>query len=640
MTREMGKVLAEARGDVQEGIDIAFLMAGEGRRMFGDTVPSELPDKWAMSIRQPIGVAGIITPWNFPMAIPCWKMMPALVTGNTVVFKPSSDTPHCATLLVELMAEAGFPPGVVNLVTRRGGEVGDAIVENPDVAVISFTGSSTTGSVIAERGRRLKRLSLELGGKNGVVVLADADLDLATDGILWSAFGTTGQRCTAGVAGHRRALRSPILLERLESRARAPAGLGLDQATDVGPLINAGAVDKVAAYVEIGRGRGRALTGGGRATDGDLANGHFFEPTIFAGVRPMDRIGQEEIFGPVLSVIPVADYGEAMMALNQTRYGLSSSIFTRDVNTAFRAMRDFETGIVYVNAGTTGAETHLPFGGWKETGNGHREAGHVALDTYTEWKSIYVDFSGRLQRAQIDLTATGVVEAIRGAARASCCTAGERRHRDPARAPGRPVWAKQTMAHGRSRRARSRRARTRGMSPGASSRRRPGIRHRTAPRSSSVRSPRRAARSSSPGRSKATSTRRRRRATPSRSSGRRGRGAASPSPRSTASSGSRPTRPAAGSRTRRSRSSTGCCPRSGRDLVGARSIGGPWRDGDRRHDRLPGDRSSVDRPGCALRGDVGSRLSPHRRRRSRGAGGHARGGHGRDLRDPRDSSGV
>src|SRR3990170_6673215 len=404
MTREMGKVLAEARGDVQEGIDIAFLMAGEGRRMFGDTVPSELPDKWAMSIRQPIGVAGIITPWNFPIAIPCWKMMPALVTGNAVVFKPSSDTPHCATILVELMAGAGFPPGTVNLVTGSGSAVGNAIVDSPDVPVISFTGSSATGKSIAERaGRRLKRVSLELGGKNGVVVLRDADLDLATDGILWSACGTTGQRCTAcsRVIVERGVLEP--LLERLEARARTlRLGYGLDEAVDVGPLINPGAVEKVASYVDIGRGEGELVFGGMPATDGELAHGNFFTPTIFSGVKPMDRIGQEEIFGPVLSVIPVDDLDAAITALNQPRYGLAASIFPRDVNTAFRAMRDFEVGIVYVNAGTTGAETHLPFGGWKETGNGHREAGHVALDTYTEWKSIYVDFSGRLQRAQID----------------------------------------------------------------------------------------------------------------------------------------------------------------------------------------------------------------------------------------------
>jgi aldehyde dehydrogenase (NAD+) len=404
MTREMGKVLTEARGDVQEGIDIAFLMAGEGRRMFGDTTPSELPDKWAMSVREPIGVAGIITPWNFPIAIPCWKMMPALVTGNTVVLKPSSDAPHCATLLVELMAEAGFPAGTVNLVTGPGAEVGDALVSSPDVQVISFTGSTATGRRIAElAAKRLKRLSLELGGKNGIVVLADGDLDLATDGILWSAFGTTGQRCTACSRVIVEESVVEPLLERLEARATAlRLGSGLEPTTDVGPLVNAGALDKVASYVEAGRREGELVCGGARATGPGLEHGHFFQPTIFRGVRPMDRIAQEEIFGPVLAVIPVPDYPAAVTALNQTRYGLSSSIFTRDANTAFRAMRDFETGIVYVNAGTTGAETHLPFGGTKQTGNGHREAGHAALDTYTEWKSIYVDFSGRLQRAQID----------------------------------------------------------------------------------------------------------------------------------------------------------------------------------------------------------------------------------------------
>ncbi len=404
MTREMGKVLAEARGDVQEGIDIAFLMAGEGRRMFGETTPSELPDKWAMSIRQPIGIAGIITPWNFPMAIPCWKMMPALVAGNTVVFKPSSETPHCATLLVELMAEAGFPPGTVNLVTGAGGAVGHAIVQNPDIGVISFTGNTETGRHIAgHAARRLKRLSMELGGKNGIVVLADADLDLATDGIVWSAFGTTGQRCTAASRVIvDRAVLTP-LLDRLAARTRSlQLGDGLEPTTDVGPLVNGAARDKVEGYLDVGRRDSELVIGGARPSDERLEHGFFLEPTIFTGVRPMDRLAQEEIFGPLLSVIPVDGYTEAVTALNQTRYGLSSSIFTRDANAAFRAMRDFETGIVYVNAGTIGAETHLPFGGIKDTGNGHREAGHAALDTYTEWKSIYVDYSGRLQKAQID----------------------------------------------------------------------------------------------------------------------------------------------------------------------------------------------------------------------------------------------
>jgi acyl-CoA reductase-like NAD-dependent aldehyde dehydrogenase len=406
MTCEMGKVLAESRGDVQEGIDIAFLMAGEGRRLFGETVPSELPQKWAMSVREPIGVAGIITPWNFPVAIPCWKMMPALIAGNTVVFKPASDTPHCAALLVELLHEAGFPAGTVNLVTGSGEEAGLPIVDSPDVNVISFTGNADTGRQIAQRAaRRLKRLSLELGGKNAIVVMDDADLELAVDGIAWSAFGTTGQRCTAcsRLIVHDKV--ADELVGRLSQRAASMRlGSGLDPQTDVGPLINAGALEKVGSYIEIGREAGaRLVTGGSATTDRDeLAHGHFFQPTILDGVQPMDRVAQEEIFGPVLSVIRVSSYEDAAMVVNQTRYGLSSSIFTRDTNTAFRAMRDFQTGIVYVNAGTIGAETHLPFGGMKGTGNGHREAGHAALDTFTEWKSIYVDYSGRLQRAQID----------------------------------------------------------------------------------------------------------------------------------------------------------------------------------------------------------------------------------------------
>jgi acyl-CoA reductase-like NAD-dependent aldehyde dehydrogenase len=405
MTREMGKILPEARGDVQEGIDIAFLMAGEGRRLFGDTVPSELPNKWAMSVREPIGVAGLITPWNFPIAIPCWKLMPALISGNTVVLKPASDTPHCAALLVELLHEAGFPPGSVNLVTGAGEAAGMALVESPDVPVLSFTGSNETGQRIAvSAARRIKRLSLELGGKNGIVVMPDADLDLAAEAILWSAFGTTGQRCTAcsrvivdeAVAG--------ALVDRLVDGARSlRLGPGLDDSTQVGPLINARAVEKVEHYVQIGLGEGaELLCGGERATGDGLKHGHFFQATIFDGVKPMDRLGQEEIFGPLLSVIRVHGYDAALTALNQVRYGLSSSIFTRDTNLAFQAMHDFETGIVYINAGTIGAETHLPFGGTKGTGNGHREAGHAALDTFTEWKSIYVDYSGHLQRAQID----------------------------------------------------------------------------------------------------------------------------------------------------------------------------------------------------------------------------------------------
>jgi aldehyde dehydrogenase (NAD+) len=405
MTREMGKVLAEARGDVQEGIDIAYLMAGEGRRMFGETTPSELPNKWAMSIRQPIGIAAIITPWNFPIAIPCWKMTAALISGNAVVFKPASDTPHCAALLVEVMHESGFPAGVVNMVTGSGDAVGIPLVDNPDINVISFTGNGDTGRAIATKAaRRLTRVSLELGGKNAIAVMADADLDLAVEGILWSAFGTTGQRCTACSRLVADESVADELVGRLADRAASMRlGSGFEPSTDVGPLINAGAMAKVAGYVEVGASEGARLIAGGSQSMADgLQNGHFFSPTILDGVMPMDRVAQEEIFGPVLSVIRVNGYEEVAMAVNSTRYGLSSSIFTSDTNTAFRAMRDFTTGIVYVNAGTIGAETHLPFGGMKQTGNGHREAGHVALDTFTEWKSIYVDYSGRLQRAQID----------------------------------------------------------------------------------------------------------------------------------------------------------------------------------------------------------------------------------------------
>ena len=405
MTREMGKVLAEARGDVQEGIDIAYLMAGEGRRMAGETVPSELPDKWAMSIRQPLGVAGIITPWNFPMAIPCWKTMPALVTGNTVVFKPSSDTPHCATLLVELMAEAGFPPGVVNLVTGSGGEVGDAIVDSPDVAVISFTGSSTTGKRIAERAAGASSASRSSS------VARTASSCSPTPTSTSPPTGSCGRpsgRPASAARPRRGSSSSGPSWSRSSSasrRGRASSGSapGWTRRSTSARSSTPARSTRSTRTSSIGRGEGELVLGGGRATGGDLANGHFFEPTIFAGGRrrwtgsarrrSSDRSSRSSRSTTTAS---------AMLALNQTRYGLSSSVFTRDVNKAFRAMRDFETGIVYVNAGTTGAEVHLPFGGWKETGNGHREAGHVALDTYTEWKSIYVDFSGRLQRAQID----------------------------------------------------------------------------------------------------------------------------------------------------------------------------------------------------------------------------------------------
>ncbi len=405
MTREMGKVLAETGGDVQEGIDMAFLAAGEGRRMYGVTTPSEMPDKWAMSVRCPVGVVGVITPWNFPFAIPSWKLMPALVAGNAAVFKPATDTPELAWHFVRIFEEAGLPPGVLNLVFGSGANVGLPLVDHPGVQVISFTGSTEVGLGIYGRAGALgKRVSLEMGGKNAIIVMDDADLGLATEAILWSAFGTTGQRCTAcsRVLVHARV--HDELVERVSAGARGlRLGDGLDPATQVGPLINRGQVERVQEYVRVGLAEGAALaTGGEPAVEGALARGHFYKPTVFSGVRGDARIAVEEIFGPVLSVVRVADLEEAVRVNNASSFGLSSSIFTRDVNRAFAAMRDLDTGIVYVNHGTIGAETHLPFGGTRGTGNGHREAGHTMLDPFTEWKSIYVDFSGRLQRAQID----------------------------------------------------------------------------------------------------------------------------------------------------------------------------------------------------------------------------------------------
>jgi alpha-ketoglutaric semialdehyde dehydrogenase len=406
MTREMGKVLPEARGDVQEAIDVAYYMAGEGRRLFGTTVPSEMPDKFAMAIRRPIGVAGIITPWNFPVAIPAWKLFPALICGNTAVIKPASDTPACVVRFVELLREGGIPDGVVNVVIGSGAEVGNAIVDHPDIKLISFTGHTDTGIEISTRAAKtLKRVSLELGGKNPIVIWEDADLDLALDSVLWSAFGTSGQRCTAAsrLIVHRAV--HDDFVHRLQQRvAKLVLGDGLDEKTDVGPVINAGAVERIASYADIGRQEADLVIGGEAATEGALAKGSFFQPTIFTEVRPDARIAQEEIFGPVTSVIPVDDWDETVRIVNGVKYGLSTSLFTRDVNLAFRSIRDFDSGLGYVNHGTIGAEAHLPFGGTKATGNGHREVGQAALDFFSEWKSVYIDYSGKLQRAQIDTT--------------------------------------------------------------------------------------------------------------------------------------------------------------------------------------------------------------------------------------------
>ena len=405
MTREMGKILDETRGDVQEAIDMTYFMAGEGRRQYGQTVPSELRDKFAMSLRQPLGVCAIITPWNFPMAIPSWKIIPALVCGNTVVFKPATLTPLSALNFVKILEEAGVPRGVVNLITGGGDAVGTALSIDDHVRVVSFTGSTEVGRTVSENAApTFKKVHLEMGGKNVIIVMDDAKLDLAVEGCLWGGFGTSGQRCTAAsrIVIHEKVYRE--FLNQLVARAVAlRVGDGLDPKTQMGPSVSQSQLDTVMKYVAIGKKEGaRLMCGGKPLRDGAYAKGFFHQPTIFADVDPAMRIAQEEIFGPVVSVIPCRSFDEAVAIGNNVQYGLSASIYTQDVNKAFSAMRDLYTGIFYVNAPTIGAEVHLPFGGTKATGNGHREAGTAALDVFSEWKSVYVDFSGRLQRAQID----------------------------------------------------------------------------------------------------------------------------------------------------------------------------------------------------------------------------------------------
>jgi acyl-CoA reductase-like NAD-dependent aldehyde dehydrogenase len=405
MAREMGKALEEARADVQEAIDMAFYMAGEGRRQFGQTTPSELPDKFCMTVRSPVGVCGLITPWNFPMAIPAWKLMPALICGNTVVLKPAEDTPLSAYNLVKVLEDAGIPRGVVNYVAGFGPEAGAPLVKHPLTRVISFTGSSEVGREVAQVcAGSFKHLCLEMGGKNVILVMEDADLELAVEGAVWGAFGTTGQRCTAAsrLVIHKAVYRqfSEIFVERAKALR---IGDPLDPRVQMGPLINQTQLETVDRYVAIGKNEGaKLLCGGHRLTGGAYDQGWFYAPTVFGDCSPQMRIAQEEIFGPVVALIPATDLDQAIEIGNNVVYGLSSSIYTADVNKAFRAMREMETGIFYVNASTIGAEIHLPFGGMKQTGNGHREAAVAALDVYSEWKTIYVDYSGKLQRAQID----------------------------------------------------------------------------------------------------------------------------------------------------------------------------------------------------------------------------------------------
>src|SRR6202047_4848931 len=405
MTREMGKVLAKSRGDVQEAIDAAYYNAGEGRRLFGPTVPSELPNKFAMAIRQPIGVCGMITPWNFPMAISSWKLLPAVVCGNTCVIKPAQDTPLSTFNLVRALTDAGLPKGVINVVTGFGVEVGTPLAEHSDVRAISLTGSTAVGRIIGGiAAKSFKHCSLELGGKNPMIVLDDANLDLAIEGGLWGGFGTTGQRCTATsrIVVQKGVYRE--FIERYVNRAKKlKVDNGLDETVQMGPVINEKQLETDLSYVEIGQNEGAKLVCGGHRLDqGEYQHGWFMEPTVFVDVDPKMRIAQEEIFGPVVSIIPCEDLEDAIAIANGIEYGLSSALYTKDVNKAFVAMRDLHAGITYINAPTIGAEVHLPFGGVKATGNGHREGGRGALEFYTEWKAVYVDYSDRLQKAQID----------------------------------------------------------------------------------------------------------------------------------------------------------------------------------------------------------------------------------------------
>jgi acyl-CoA reductase-like NAD-dependent aldehyde dehydrogenase len=405
VTRETGKVLSESRSEVREAIDCGYFVAGEGRRLYGETTPSELANKLCLSVRLPVGVCGIITPWNFPLAIPAGKVFAALVGGNTVVLKPSEEAPAAAVSLVRCLVEAGAPHGTMNLVTGTGPRVGGPLAAHPDVKVVSFTGSTEVGKRLSRQcGEDLKRISLELGGKSGQIVMDDADLDVALGGVLWGAFGATGQRsaATSRLILHRPV--APAMIDRVTAAARAlRMGNGLEDSTQIGPLISEAQRRRVAEYVAVGRREGAELLCGGEVPDQpELAGGFFYPPTIFGNVRPSMRIAQEEIFGPVLSVIIVDSFEEAIHVLNDTTYGLSSSIYTRDVGRAMRAVRDVEAGVTCVNGPTVGAEVHLPFGGIKDSGDGHREASHSALDAFTERKTVYIDYSGKLQRARVD----------------------------------------------------------------------------------------------------------------------------------------------------------------------------------------------------------------------------------------------
>lgn len=407
VTREMGKILREGLGDVQEAIDMAYYMAGEGRRLSGETVPSELLNKDCKSVRVPIGVFALITPWNFPTAIPAWKIFPSLISGNTVIFKPSSYTPVAAAKLVELIAEAGVPAGVINVVHGTGDDIGEYLATHPGIDGVSFTGSTAVGEKLARLcGALDKEISCEMGGKNPIIIMDDARIDLAVEGSLWGAFGTTGQRCTAA---SRLIIHKKVYTEFIDGFSSAAKkirlGDGLLDSTDMGPLINEAQMKKTLDYIDIGKKEGAKLILGGSARrEGPFSKGYFVEPTIFIDVSPEMRIAREEIFGPVVSIIKAEDLTDAIKIANSVEYGLSSAIYTQDVNASSVAERDLDAGIVYINAPTIGAEIQLPFGGTRKSGLGRKEAGGRggALDMFTKWKVIYRDFSGRLQKAQID----------------------------------------------------------------------------------------------------------------------------------------------------------------------------------------------------------------------------------------------
>jgi len=403
MTREEGKALKDALGEVQKSINILEFMAGESRRIGGETVPSELPKNFAYTLKQPLGVVGAITPWNFPISIPVWKIAPALVAGNTVVFKPATLTPFTGAKVVEIFERAGVPAGVLNMVAGSGGEVGDELLQHPDVRAVSFTGSTEVGSELYAQGaRRMKKCQCEMGGKNPLVILADADLPLAVESAVFGAFASTGQRCTATSRVVIEEAVADRFVEMLVERARKlRVGNGLESGIDVGPAVDEAQMKTDLRYIEIGKKEGKLLLGGGRLSGGAYDRGYFVAPTIFDQVAPGSSIAQDEIFGPVLSVIRVKNFEEALRVANSVRYGLSSSLYTNDAAKIFEFIDRIETGITHVNSPTVGGEAQLPFGGMKGTGVGLREMGRVAIDFYTELKTVYIDYTGSKRDSNI-----------------------------------------------------------------------------------------------------------------------------------------------------------------------------------------------------------------------------------------------